>query len=56
MLACRQKKETTAPSYHMNSHLLENVTEEKDLGVIVDNKIPYSHFSYKESEFDTWID
>ena len=34
-------KETTASSYHMNSHLLENVTEEKDLGVIVDNKLKF---------------
>ena len=28
-------------TYHMNDHFLENVTEEKDLGVIVDDKLKF---------------
>ena len=28
-------------TYHMNDHVLENITEEKDLGVIVDDKLKF---------------
>ena len=38
-------KETTASSHHMNSHLLENVTKEKDLDVIVDKLKSHIHTS-----------
>ena len=28
-------------TYGMNDHVLENITEEKDLGVIVDDKLKF---------------
>ena len=31
-------RKSTAHSYQMNDHILENVNEEKDLGVIIDNR------------------
>ena len=31
-------RKSTAHSYQMNDHILENVKEEKDLGVIIDNR------------------
>ena len=34
-------RKSTAYSYQMNDHILENVNEEKDLGVIIDNRLKF---------------
>ena len=34
-------RKSTAHSYQMNDHILENVNEEKDLGVIIDNRLKF---------------
>ena len=41
----RIRKESTAHTYEMNGHELEQVEEEKDLGVIIDKKLKFhTHF------------
>ena len=35
-------RKSTAHSYQMNDHILENVKEEKDLGVIIDNRLKFN--------------
>ena len=35
------ENKSTAHSYQMNDHILENVNEEKDLGVIIDNQLKF---------------
>ena len=34
-------RKSTAHSYQVNNHILENVNEEKDLGVITDNRLKF---------------
>ena len=34
-------RKSTDHSYQMNDHILENVKEEKDLGIIIDNRLKF---------------
>ena len=51
-------RKSTAHSYQMNDHILENVNEEKDLGVIIRQPTEISHpyiSSYKKSKLNTGV-
>ena len=41
-------RDKTTHSYHMNEYTLENVNEEKDLGVMIDSKLKFRTHSHRQ--------